>query len=180
MNKIAKVITKVSYLVIIAGIIVLLGGHWVITLVCLVVAGIMNVVGYRMAGGAENAELYAGLDLPGLVGYAVTSGNARIGFHSLGSQETLVERMCNHGVNISAGNVREEIRRAVVKDRGAFEACRDLMVIQTVRGGREHFWDGFGTPKPVQWFHEAEIIIDFQPSTDALARRLFEVMSEAQ
>ncbi len=176
MRAIGIILTYLSWMILLFGLFVLFGGHWGLTVACVVLAGIVAVIGYKLPGGAENPEIYAGLDLFGLVAYAVKSANARIAFHSLRSQDELVERLQNQGLSVSDGSgVREQIRKLIVQDRRVFDACRDLMVIQTVYGGREHFWDGNGNPKTAQWFLQAEIIVDIQSNSHALIDRLFQV-----
>ncbi len=176
MRRLGNALLPLSFIVVLLGLFLLLGGRWELTIGCIVVAGILAVAGYRLAGGAENPELYAERDLCGLVAYAVKSGNGRIGFHSLRSEDDLVERLRRQGLPISVrAPLRQQIREFLVEDRRAFDACRDVMVIQMVHGGREHFWDGNGTRKTAHWFNQAEIIVDIQSDTEALVQRLFEL-----
>jgi len=174
----SKFFGGLSFILLLIGVGVLVGGHWLIAIVCIVVGITAGFVGYKLSGGRENPQLYSNLDLFGLVDYAVRSGNARIGFHSMRNQESIISVLQTAGISFPSTDIRQEIRKLITKDRRAFEACRDLMVIQTVHGGREYFWNGFGEPKPVQWFHEAEIIIDIQSNTKALINRLFELVSQ--
>lgn len=176
MGTIGKALHALACIALLSGLVVLAKGHWVQTIACFVVAGISAVAGYKLSGGAENPEIYADLDLFGLVAYAVTSANARIGFHGMRSQEELVNRLREKGLAITdASGLRDQIRSMILKDRDAYDACRDLIVIQTVHGGREHFWDGHGNPKPVAWFNQAEIIVDVRSTSEKLIQRLFQV-----
>lgn len=177
-SRASKFLGGVSFVLLLFGIAVLLGGHWFLTVACVVASTAAAFVSYRLSGGRQNPQIYADLDLFRLIGYAVQSGNARIGFHSLRTQDGIASALQSVGFPLSTKDIRQEIRRLIVKDRRAFDACRDLMVIQTVHGGREHFWNGFGELKPVQWFNEAEIIIDIQSSATAVINRLFELVNQ--
>ncbi len=167
-----------SSILLLIGVSVLIAGHWLIAMVCIVVGITAEFVGYKLSGGRENPRLYSDLDLFGLVDYAVRSGNAKIGFHSMHNRENIISVLQMAGISFPSTNIRQGIRILITKDRRAFEACRDLIAIQTVHGGREYFWNGVGEPKPVQWFLEAEIIINIQSNTKALINRLFELVTQ--
>lgn len=172
----SKFFGAVSFLLLVLGIGVFFSGRWVLTIACVAMSTAAAFLSYKLSGGRENPQLYANLDLFGLVAHAAHSGSARIGFHSLRSQDEIVSRMEAVGLALSSEDRRQHIRTLIVKDRRAFNSCRDLMVIQTVHGGREHFWDGFGNRKPLRFFHEAEIIIDINSTTQALINRLLELV----
>jgi hypothetical protein len=175
-SRASKVLGGASLVLLLIGLGVLLGGHWILTIVCVVISTVAAFLGYKLSGGRENPALYADLDLFGLVAYAVRSANGRIGFHSMRNQEEVAAALQAAGFSPNSIDIRNQVRELITKDRHAFDACRHLMVIQTVHGGQEHFWNGFGDPQPAQWFLQAEIIIDVHSTTDALITRLFDVL----
>lgn len=174
----SKFFGAVSFIFLVLGIGVFFAGHWLLSIACVATSIGTGFVSYKLSGARENPQLYAKLDLFGVVAYGVQSANARIGFHSPRSQDEIVRRLEAVGFPLSSRDVRQEIRRLIVKYRRAFDACRDLMVIQAVHGGRQLFWDGFGNSKPVEWFYEAQIIIDIQSTTQALINRLLELVGD--
>lgn len=177
----SKFLGGISFLFLIFCGLMLLGGHWLLAVIFVTVSVVTAFAGYKLSGGRKNPVLYSDLDLFGLIGYAMRSANAKIGFHSLRSQEKVINTLEHAGFPVSsAQDVRQEIRNVIAKDRRAFETCRGMIVIQCIHGGREHFWDGYGHRKTTRWFHQAEIIIDIQSSVQALIARLMELTQQSE
>jgi hypothetical protein len=177
-SRASKALGGVSIVLLLVGLGVLIAGHRFAAIVSVVLAIGSAFLGYKLSGGAENPALYADLDLFGFVAYAVRSANARIGFHSLRDQRQVAAALQTAGFALRTNDVRSEVRELLTKDRRAFDACRHLMVIQIVHGGKQHFWNGFGEPQPAQWFLQAEIIIDVRSTPSALSSRLFELVGK--
>ena len=178
-RKVGKKLFSIVLPLLLFGMLLFFGGHWVLAIIFFVVAIIIAIISYKISGGAENPEIYEEKDIFDLIKYAVKSSNARVGFHSLRSQKEILTRLQNGGILVSeSSDVRKQIRKLIVTDRTTFELCRDLIVIQTLYKVHEYFWDGYGNPKTVNWFNQAEIIIDIQSGSLALVQRLFELMKQ--
>jgi len=175
-SRASKVLGGVSLVFLLFGLGALIGGHWFLAIICVLLAIGSAFSGYKLSGAAENPALYADLDLFAFVSYAVRSANARIGFHSMRNQEKVAAALRAAGFSLKANDIRSQVRKLVTTDTNAFDVCRHLMAIQTVHGGRQHIWNGFGDPQPAQWFLQAEIIIDVRSTPHALIARLFELV----
>lgn len=176
-NRFSKLFGTISFLSLIIAIYLFIVTQFILAVIAIIIAVFSALIGYRLSGSSENLALYSDFDLFDLIAYSVNSGNAKIGFHSTRSQDRVIAALENISISIDLENdPRQEIRTHLTKERRAFDVCRKMMAIQFIHGGKEHFFNGFGQRKTVQFFHEAEIIIDIQSKTKAIITRLMEIV----
>ena len=174
----AKYLSLLSFLALFVAGFQLLGRDWTSAVVSLFGSIALSYVGYRLAGGRANPSLYEKLDLFEILRLHASSwprGKIRIGFHILRDQRSLLSRLESVGkMNTGRKSDRQFIRDATFRDRDAFDAVREEMVIKTTHDGRAQHWDGFGQTRKEDWFREAEIILDVDASLAELIGRACE------
>ncbi|MBN2272059.1 MAG: hypothetical protein JXN61_15705 [Sedimentisphaerales bacterium] len=152
---------------------------WEGTVACAIAWLCTAYLSYRLAGGRYNPIIWEGKSLFGLLKNAFESGEARIGFHSLRDQRNLLTELSSAGIRKGAfKDTRQFLREEITNDPPAFEICRDFIVFQMIHQGREMFWNGYGKEKDVQFFYEAEIIVDLKSSTYCMFRDVLEGLTE--
>jgi len=108
-------------------------------------------------------------DIYDLIRDMMSSGEIKIGFHRFRNQIPLLNRLRSIGIKKRFyENTRQFVRRKITDSRSAFDVCRDLIIVQTIHSGREHFWDGHGNIRPRRDWHEADIIINVSPSIGSI------------
>jgi hypothetical protein len=110
-----------------------------------------------------------------LLQYCLANGVGRIGFHGNRNQSNVLGALTGAGFKKPFfDNARDFIRLAVTGSREAFDACRPYILFQTIIGGRERFWDGFGAPVTAQAYFEKDIIIDISTVVAELCVETFD------
>jgi hypothetical protein len=142
-------------------------GSWKLGIIVAGFAILTVFTSYRLAGGKRNPAIWESKDLYDLLKNAFLSGKAKIGFHSLRDQNSLLNKLASIGINKKpTEDARQFIRDKVVMNRQAFDICRDSIIIQMIHNHEEWFWNGYGKLRNVQYFHVAEIIFDLDSSID--------------
>lgn len=142
-------------------------GRWKLGIPTIGIALLFAYISYRLAGGRRNPAIWKDEDLYDLLRHVALSGQAKIGFHSLRGQNLLLAKLESIGIRKKPSqDTRQFIRDKVVKERRAFDICRDDIIIQMIHNGKEWFWDGYGNKKTAQYFHKAEIIFDLKSSAN--------------
>jgi hypothetical protein len=150
-------------------------GSWKLGIIIAGFAILIAFTSYRLAGGRRNAAIWEGKDLYDLLKNASLSGKAKIGFHSLRNQNSLLNKLASIGINKKpTEDTRQFIRDKVVLSQQAFDICRDSIIIQMIHNHEEWFWDGYGKLRNVQYFHEAEILFDLDSSIDYMFTDMLE------
>jgi hypothetical protein len=139
-------------------------------------AGIITgYVSYRLDVGRRNPAIWKDKDIPSLLRHAALSGCAKIGFHSLRGQNSLLTQLESVGITKQPSeDIRDFLREKVVNDRKAFETLRGHIMIEMIHNGKQWFWDGHGNRKTAQFFHEAEIIVDLKSTADYMFSHVLE------
>jgi hypothetical protein len=175
-NKSSKILGGVSIVINISAVIFLFRGHWIAFIFLVLFATLLDLFAYKITGGRENSSLYSDFDLFELIAYAHKSANLQIGFHSSRNQDEIIKALDNAGCRVTYENRRALIRKRITHEREAFNACRQLIVIQIFYNNTLLYWDGFGIPKPPSWFLEAEIILNLNTDTKAVEKRFLELL----
>ena len=156
-------------------------GSWKLGVIVAGLAILMAFTSYRLSRGRRNPAIWQGKDLYDLLKNASLSGKAKIGFHSLRDQNSLLNKLALIGINKKpAEDARQYIRDKVVMNRQAFDICRDSIIIQMIHNHEEWFWNGYGKLRNVQYFHVAEIIFDLDSSIDYMFSDVLEGLKSSE
>lgn len=151
------------FFVLIFAISLIIIGNWELGLFIIVMATLIAYLSYRLAGGKQNPIIWEDKDLYILLRDALSTGKAKIGFHSFRDQKILLNKIEEIGmINRSHITNRHFIRDIILKNQKAFDVLRDDIIIQMIHNGKQKCWDGYGHKKDLQYFHKAEIIIDVE------------------
>ncbi len=152
---------------------------WGSVLILLFLGIVIGWISYHLAGGKRNPTIWAEMNLYALLKHAALSGDARIGFHMLRDQQSLMSKLESFGFTKSPyANTRDFIREEIIKNPKAFEALRDKILIEIIHNGEENFWDGYGKKRTAAFFHEAEILFDLNSSCDYMFNEILEGLTE--
>jgi len=166
-NVIAKFLFGFHWILFVFAILLFILGLWKIGIAIVIIAISISIISYRLAGGKRNPFIWKDKNLYDLLKHAALTGKAKIGFHSLRDQNGLLNKLKSIGIEKKENDdVRSFIRNTIVKNGEAFNVLRDNIIIQTIHDGKEWFWDGYGNQKPVDFFHEAEIIFNLNSSAN--------------
>lgn len=91
----------------------------------------------------------------------VTAGRARIGFHGLGDQASVLHRLDQIGIRKSFfKNLRQFLRDSIAVNLSAFRSVIDLICVHGVLNGKEIFWNGVGQRSDAQLQFRSEVLFE--------------------
>lgn len=178
-SKLSKFLFIMNWLFLGFAVLFFISGHWKFGLLFLGVAGGTAFISYRLAGGRQNPIIWKDKSLYDLFKNALESGEAKIGFHSLRDQKSLLTNLASAGIKKSPFKyTRQFLRDKITNNPHAFQICQGNMIIQMIHKGEQLFWDGYGKRREKQYFHEAEIIVDLKTSAYYMFRNVLEGLTD--
>jgi len=180
-NKLSKFLFIIHWLLLASAVLLFISGQWKFGLLFLGLAGVSIFFSYRLAGGRQNPIIWEDKSLYEVFRNAVDSGEAKIGFHSLRDQKSLLTNLESAGIKKSPfKDTRQFLRDKIADDPRAFQICQNNMIIQMIHEGKQFFWDGYGKQRDMQYFHEAEIIVDLKSAAYNMFRNVLEGLTQGE
>jgi hypothetical protein len=129
----SKLLFVFQWFVLALAIFLFIVGSWKLGIIVAGFTILVAFTSYRLAGDKRNQAIWEGQDLYDLLKNASLSGKAKIGFHTLKNQNSLLNKLASIGINKKPmEDTRQFIRDKVVMNRQAFDICRDSIIIQMI------------------------------------------------